>query len=97
MDRHAYLIMAYNNWDLLKKLLILLDDERNDIFVHIDENQSHYLKILLDEIFNEDNFVNEIVWAYKDIGSRSVDYFKRKHDILLFYQKSSQRKFNILR
>lgn len=38
MDRHAYLIMAYNNWDLLKKLLILLDDERNDIFVHIDEN-----------------------------------------------------------
>lgn len=42
MDRHAYLIMAYNNWDFLKKLLILLDDERNDIFVHIDENSSDF-------------------------------------------------------
>lgn len=42
MDRHAYLIMAYNNWDLLKKLLILLDDERNDIFVHIDEKSADF-------------------------------------------------------
>ena len=38
MDKHAYLIMAHNNWELLKKIITLLDDERNDIFVHIDKN-----------------------------------------------------------
>lgn len=37
LNKHAYLIMAYNNFDFLKKLLSLLDDERNDIFIHIDE------------------------------------------------------------
>lgn len=35
-DRHAYLIMAHNNWSILSKLLSLLDDDRNDLFLHID-------------------------------------------------------------
>jgi hypothetical protein len=43
------------------------------------------------------NFVNEIVWAYEDIGSRAVNYFKRKHDTLLVYQKTENKKFNIIR
>ena len=47
MDKHAYLIMAYNNWELLKKIIILLDDERNDIFIHIDKSSAG---------FNEDSF-----------------------------------------
>ena len=38
MEKHAYLIMAHNNFDLLQKELYLLDDERNDIFIHIDKN-----------------------------------------------------------
>ncbi|MGN0490941.1 beta-1,6-N-acetylglucosaminyltransferase [Ruminococcus sp.] len=42
MKKHAYLIMAHNNWGLLKKIIILLDDERNDIFVHIDKNSSDF-------------------------------------------------------
>lgn len=37
MNKHAYLIMAYNQWDILKKLLILLDDEKHDIYLHIDK------------------------------------------------------------
>lgn len=37
MDRHAYMIMCHNNFELLKKLLILLDDERNDIYLHVDK------------------------------------------------------------
>ena len=36
MNKHAYLIMAHGNWDILKKLLILIDDEKNDIYLHID-------------------------------------------------------------
>ena len=35
-EKHAYLIMAHNNWKILEKLLILLDDKRNDIYLHID-------------------------------------------------------------
>ncbi|MGN1262595.1 MAG: glycosyl transferase, partial [Prevotella sp.] len=39
--RHAYLIMAHNEWDLLNTLLSLIDDERNDIFLHIDKKVKH--------------------------------------------------------
>ena len=38
MKKHAYLIMAHNNWKILEKLLNLLDDKRNDIYFHIDLN-----------------------------------------------------------
>ena len=89
----SYLKMIYPRLVLMKELL----SERGSIYVHIDWHVGAYMKVILDDIFGKDNFVNEIVWAYKDIGSRSVDYYKRKHDILLFYQKSAQRKFNILR
>ena len=37
MDKHAYLIMAHNNFGILEKLLMLLDDQRNDIYIHIDK------------------------------------------------------------
>jgi len=37
MNKHAYLIIAYHQWDLLKVLIRMLDDERNDIFIHIDK------------------------------------------------------------
>ena len=36
MKKHAYLIIAHNNWKILERLLILLDDNRNDIYLHID-------------------------------------------------------------
>lgn len=42
MDRHAYMIMCHNNFELLKKLLILLDDERNDIYLHVDKKANNF-------------------------------------------------------
>lgn len=55
--------------------------------------------MLMDEVFSPNNFINEIVWGYEDIGSRAVKYFKRKHDTILMYSKtaSEDRTFNILR
>ena len=41
-ERHAYLIMAHNNFYILEKLLILLDDPRNDIYIHIDKKVSKF-------------------------------------------------------
>ena len=66
------------------------------IYLHCDPKASHYLKLVMDAVFDTKNFRNEIVWCYEDIGGRSVNYFKRKHDIIFFYQKTQDRNtFNI--
>jgi len=65
------------------------------IYLHCDWRASHYLKMVMDEIFGHHNFVNEIIWCYEDIGGRAVDYFKKKHDVIFFYQKSKDRYFQI--
>ena len=63
------------------------------IYLHCDPTASHYLKMILDAIFDKRNFRNEIVWTY-DYGGRSKKYFPRKHDILLYYSKSKEWVFN---
>ena len=62
------------------------------IWVHLDWHIVHYVKIILDEIFGEKNFINEIIWNYKSGGS-SKKHFARKHDTLLFYSKTSKYYF----
>lgn len=89
----SYLGMLYPRLVLMRELL----SDRGSFFIHLDWHCSHYVKVLLDDIFGKDNFVNEIIWCYKDIGSRAVNYFKRKHDVLIMYQKTITRTFNILR
>ena len=89
----SYLKMLYPRLALMKELL----SPKGSIYVHMDWHIGHYVKLLLDEIFSKYNFVNEIVWGYKDIGSRAVPYFKRKHDVIYMYQKSERRIFNIQR
>ena len=63
------------------------------IFVHCDRNASHYLKVLMDQIFGMNNFQSEIVWAYKR-WSNSKKGLLNNHQIILFYSKSSKFKFN---
>ncbi|MYD35951.1 MAG: site-specific DNA-methyltransferase [Dehalococcoidia bacterium] len=55
-------------------------------FLHIDYREVHYCKVLLDEIFGRDSFINEIVWAY-DYGARSKSRWSAKHDNILWYVK----------
>lgn len=62
------------------------------IYLHCDPTASHYLKILMDIIF-EGNFQNEIVWCY-EIGGRGKKRWARKHDTILFYSKSKDYKFD---
>ena len=66
----------------------LLADE-GTIWVHLDWHGVHYVKILLDEIFGEKNFINEIIWTYKSGGS-SKKHFARKHDTILVYSKTDK-------
>ncbi len=76
---------------LLAKNLLSSD---GSVFIHIDDNQSHYLKVLCDEIFGEDNFLNEIVWRYRTYVGQVKDYFPKKHDLILWYKKQDRPKFN---
>ncbi|MBF8267000.1 MAG: Mtase protein [Dehalococcoidia bacterium] len=61
------------------------------IYFHCDWRASTYLKMVIDEVFGAQNFLNEIIWCYEDIGGRAVKYFKRKHDSIFFYRKSNKR------
>lgn len=57
------------------------------IYFHIDYREVHYCKILLDEIFGRESFLNEIIWAY-DYGARSKKRWSAKHDNILWYAKN---------
>jgi len=67
--------------------------ETGSLYLHCDPTASHYLKILLDEIFGKNSFRNEIVWGYRT-GGVSKKWFARKHDVLLFYSKTVEYLFN---
>lgn len=59
------------------------------LYFHIDYREVHYCKILLDEIFGRESFLNEIIWAY-DFGGRSKSRWPAKHDNILFYVKDPE-------
>ena len=56
------------------------------LFFHIDPRESHYCKVLLDELFGRTSFVNEIIWAY-DYGARTRTRWPAKHDVILWYAR----------
>lgn len=62
------------------------------LYVHLDWRESHYVKVLLDEIFGRDCFLNEIIWAY-DFGGRARDRWPAKHDTILVYVKDTRQHF----
>lgn len=85
----SYLDMLYPRLQLMKRLL----SEDGSIYVHLDWHVGHYVKVMMDEVFGKENFVNEIVWCYT--GPRKTPKaFSKKHDILLLYSKTSGYKFN---
>jgi site-specific DNA-methyltransferase (adenine-specific) len=57
------------------------------LYFHIDYREAHYCKLLLDELFGRDSFLNEIIWSY-DYGARSKRRWPAKHDTILVYVKS---------
>ncbi len=65
------------------------------IMVHLDWKKVHYMKQIMDEIFGENNFRNEIIWHYRT-GNISKKQFQRKHDSILFYSNSESYYFKVL-
>ena len=82
----SYLSMMYERLKLMHNLLA----EDGSIYVHIDWRVASYMRMLLNDIFGDENFRNEIIWHY-DIGTAPKTDFKRKHDNILRYVKSSNK------
>lgn len=82
----SYLKMMYPRLALMRELL----SETWSIYVHIDWHVGHYVKILLDEIFWKENFVNEIIWHYS-WWLRTESKWNRKHDNIYLYSKNKDK------
>lgn len=72
---------------------ILADD--GSIFVHLDPKKGHYVKLVMDEVFGEGNFLNEIVWHFRTYQGQVKNYFPRKHNIIYWYRKNDHPYFNL--
>lgn len=88
---YNYCYLAYMAIRLIECYRVLKDT--GSIYYHCDQTMSHYIKLLMDIIFGERNFKNEIIWCYKG-ASEAEFYFPRKHDTILFYAKSDNTPFN---
>ena len=58
--------------------------DNGSIFLHVDQHESHYCKVLLDRVFGRKSFINEIIWSY-DYGGRSKKKWPSKHDTIFWY------------
>ena len=82
--------------EFLRKRLILAREilaDDGSIYVHLDQKMSHYIKVLMDEIFGKNQFRNEIIWFYKN-ASRGKNKFANSHDLIFWFSKSENYIFN---
>ena len=91
LERHdKWLCMMWPRLQLLKELLA--DD--GVIFVSIDDNEQHHLRMIMNEIFGEENFINMIIWRKKSGGGQDSEYFAGEHDYILCYRKTEKYHMN---
>lgn len=83
-DKERYLNWMYENLMAIKAVM----SDTASIYVHLDYHIGHYVKILMDEIFGEENFRNEIIWHYYNKMQGNVNRFASNHDSIYFYSKS---------
>ncbi|MDD6753605.1 MAG: site-specific DNA-methyltransferase, partial [Prevotella sp.] len=93
-DKEKYLNWMYENLVAIKSVM----SDTASIYVHLDWHIGHYVKILMDEIFGEDNFRNEIIWHYtnKMSGSTNPHDFVCEHDTIFRYSKTDSWNYNVL-
>src|SRR5699024_1336489 len=91
-NKSTWLTFMKNRLEIAYDLL----DENGSIYVQIDNNEAHSLKLLMDEIFGKNNFQREIIWVLKGVsGYKSmINNFVRGHETILFYSKSTNFVFN---
>jgi adenine-specific DNA-methyltransferase len=90
-NHSSWLVFMKNRLEIAKQLL----SDTGSIFIQCDENESHYLKIICDEIFDRENLMNEIIWRYRTYQGQVKDYFPKKHDTIFWYIKRNRPKFTL--
>ena len=90
-DKEKYLNWMYENLVAIKSVM----SDTASIYVHLDYHIGHYVKILMDEIFGEDNFRSEIVWKRATAHS-DAEFYGNNFDMIFFYTKSSNATFNVV-
>lgn len=85
----SYLKYLYPRISLMKELL----SDKGSFYIHIDWHVGAYAKILLDDIFGKNNFLNEIIWSY-GAGGNPQNFFPRKHDSIYLFKKGEDNTFN---
>lgn len=84
--------------EFIRKRLIIAKEilaEDGSIFVHIDQKMGHYIKIIMDEVFGKNNFMNEIVWHFRTYQGQVSNYFPQKHNIIFWYKNKLQPNFKL--
>lgn len=84
-----YLQFMYERLVIMRELL----SERGSIYIHCDWHKSHLLRVIMDEVFGADKFINEIVWYYRRWTAAS-NSFQKMHDTILLYSKTKDYVFN---
>ena len=87
----AYLVMMAVRLVEMHRIL----NSKGSLYLHCDSSASHYLKIVLDAVFGNSHFQNEIVWNKNRFSRNSRRRFPRMNDIILFYSKGNENTFNI--
>lgn len=88
-DKERYLNWMYENLMAIKSVM----SENASIYVHLDYHIGHYVKILMDEIFGEENFRNEIVWQ-RSTTHADAGFYGNNFDMIFFYTKGQGYTFN---
>lgn len=87
----SFIAMLYERLILMRDLLT----KDGSIFVHCDWRLSALIRLVLDELFGKELFINEIIWCYKDVGGgRNNNFYKRKHDTIFWYSKNADYQTN---
>ena len=90
-NHSSWLTFMKNRLEILKDLL----NDSGMIFINIDNEESHYLKILMDSVFGRENFQNDIIWHYSGWNKKLKSSFEQRHDDILVYTKDvNYTKFN---
>jgi len=87
-----YLQFMYERLILLRELL----SEKGSIYLHCDWHKSHFLRLLLDEVFGDENFFNEIIWENQGSWIEPDNKFPNRHNNIYAYSKTKDRIFNRL-
>lgn len=87
IEHSLWLSLIRDRLELLQKLL----GEDGSIWVNLDDNEAHYCKVLMDEVFGRSNFVSNIIWEKSDSPRMDARYFSSRHDHILVFSKNINR------